>query len=431
VEQGLIHHLQDGGRSGSETPDGQGSQAVDGKWIPSAATMKAMPAARSRPLHFIEALSFFEISVVLSAAIMTYFFSNFVLRVRHEYLYNLSTIKRGKNMDEKTFITALSGTLLGLIPIIVTAFLNRLDKFGRNSMNDRTVDFAKRHVEFLEAWLKACLQSVTPKNAARIKGEVAEELEAIHKFVNNNLEFRDRENVKKARRNWVFFHLVPPLILVRIIGLLGVMLPLALIAGTLIQGAEIQASLDYFYYSPMRFVLIIGLFAIGICLVFYKGYGPIDSFASKICGITAMVMAVFPSDLNASASGASTPSGIIHSICYGIFILVLSFTSIFIFTLSSVTQTARSTYKQKRNVVYRICGIVMLTCMAVYTAITLLPVNVLMALRHVRFGLILDTVSFFAFGFSWITKSRLIFPDKSPTYWLAGESGNEPGMRLS
>ena len=82
-------------------------------------------------------------------------------------------------MDPKNINTALLGSLLGLIPLLVSAFINRLEKRSRIARKEEAIDFAQRQVAFLTAWLQARQQSDSAQKLSGIKKKVSAELDDI------------------------------------------------------------------------------------------------------------------------------------------------------------------------------------------------------------------------------------------------------------
>ena len=90
---------------------------------------------------------------------------------------------------------------------------------------------------------------------------------------------RDGENAQVAYRT-----------LRRIVGLLGVLLPVLLAIGNPLLGArlELQSSISEYYGTAMRDVLVGFLFAIGLFLFSYHGYGPPQSRCGRVSNWPAL-----------------------------------------------------------------------------------------------------------------------------------------------
>lgn len=192
------------------------------------------------------------------------------------------------------------------------------------------------------------------------------------------------------------------------VGLLGIGLPPVLVLGSFILDHtwQLQVSVSAYYHTRMGNGLVGILCGVSLFLLSYHGYKWYDSLASKGAGLFALGIAFFPT----SATGDKTDIiSTLHYISAGIFFVILSIMSIFLFTKSSGHKTNA---KKNRNRIYRICGIGMLVCVAC------IPLDSIPAI-HARIGflkptLLLETLALLFFGFSWLTKGEAIFGDKQP-----------------
>lgn len=86
----------------------------------------------------------------------------------------------------------------------------------------------------------------------------------------------------------------------RLLGILGLALPLSLIAFSWVEGRPIEASISDFYYTKMGGVLVGTLCAVGIFLICYNGYPEerrrlwSDRTISLLAGVFAIGVALFP-----------------------------------------------------------------------------------------------------------------------------------------
>lgn len=98
-----------------------------------------------------------------------------------------------------------------------------------------------------------------------------------------------------------------------LIGLLGILLPVVLLAGDglLLAGPfAARGSLSAYYHSGMRDIFVGFLFAIGVFLLTYKAFEvDLENLLSALAGLAALVVAVFPTDRPAQvkASSPETP----------------------------------------------------------------------------------------------------------------------------
>lgn len=190
------------------------------------------------------------------------------------------------------------------------------------------------------------------------------------------------------------------------VGWLGIVLPVVLVAGSLVldHSNQILVSLSAYYYTCTRNALIGILCAVSLFLFCYRGYDKQDSIISNLAGLFALGVAFFPtSDTDEKSDLIST----LHYVFAGIFFTLLSYMSIFLFTKTSGFVT---TQKKERNQVYVVCGIVMISCSA---AIPLDGIPVVHdCIGRFKPTLIFETGALWAFGVSWLTKGEFILKDK-------------------
>jgi len=77
------------------------------------------------------------------------------------------------------------------------------------------------------------------------------------------------------------------------IGIFGVALPFILRIGSAVFPPD-PYSVSAYYYSAMRNPLVASLCVLGAVLLTYRGYDPLDSWITNICGGSAIGVALFP-----------------------------------------------------------------------------------------------------------------------------------------
>ncbi|RJQ80230.1 DUF998 domain-containing protein [Amycolatopsis panacis] len=195
------------------------------------------------------------------------------------------------------------------------------------------------------------------------------------------------------------------LFLRRAIGVLGIALPILVVAGKhLLEGGDPLGSLSSYYYSDLRNVFVGVLCAIGVFLISYRGYGFIDDIAGTVAGVAAICVAMFPTS-PASATPAEQAIGIVHVVSATIFFLTLAFFCLFLFTKTDATTPTRR--KIARNVVYRVCGIVLLACLAL-----IVLVGQLFAAATWHPTLWLESLAVVTFGVAWLVKGSALLRDR-------------------
>jgi hypothetical protein len=200
------------------------------------------------------------------------------------------------------------------------------------------------------------------------------------------------------------------------VGIIGILLPFALL---LVAGTSL-GSISQGYYTAGSAVFVAAVCAIGIFLLFYRGYERKDRIASFIAGAAALVVAQVPCGCGTRpgpeflwgwAPGYATSDWpLVHQWAAAILFTTLAVFCLFLFPLSDGSKDSNRK-KQERNVVYYVCGGVIAVCL------------VAIVIDHVWVrwlgptGLyVAETIMMLAFGFSWAVKGEAIPPlnDKAP-----------------
>ena len=201
------------------------------------------------------------------------------------------------------------------------------------------------------------------------------------------------------------------------VGVLGIFLPFVLIFGVkfLTNCNILQDSISDYYYTKMGHYMTGTLCAVSLFLFSYKGYDKRDLWAGKAASLFALGVAFFPCSnfypLSACKVLELKGNDTINYIHFGAaacLFLVLAYFSLILFTQTSGHPTKR---KRKRNVIYKVCGIIILLCI-----ILILHYSVIPAI-HEQFQeykpiFWLEALALLAFGLSWLTKGEALFPDK-------------------
>jgi hypothetical protein len=204
----------------------------------------------------------------------------------------------------------------------------------------------------------------------------------------------------------------------RLIGVLGMMLPLICVAGgALFAGTSFQRSISYYYYTNMRDFLVGLLVAVSMFFITYRGYERKDGIVTWIIGLAGLGLAFFPIR---SADNPYAPAGLfqmnpaiasfIHTASAGVFFFFLAFNSIFLFTLSGDKKTPMTRNKKIRNRIHRICGGLILASLTSFAALWLILGKT--GMNQSRWVLLLQSVMLLAFGVSWLVKGETLFRDE-------------------
>lgn len=195
--------------------------------------------------------------------------------------------------------------------------------------------------------------------------------------------------------------LVSYLTLRRVVGALGVALPivLALWGFALFGSATLQPSISDYYALRTRDALVGILFTIAWFLYAYRGYERGDDVAGNLACAFALGVALFPN------SGAPWER-VVHFGSATALFLVLAYFSLFLFTKSGGTPTPE---KQIRNRIYRTCGVIMLGCIAAIGCYNAFLQHT--AVAEVAPVFWLESLALWAFGLSWFVKGETLFRD--------------------
>ena len=179
------------------------------------------------------------------------------------------------------------------------------------------------------------------------------------------------------------------------VGWLAILLPI-ICAVLLWRIPQSISSTYYTFEAGPVFMIILGL-ASGL-LLYYDGYDKTDDILNTITGILGICICLFPCWPEvlplANVGTFQLPvevSNWIHNVAAISFFALLSYTSFFQFTKTSGNMAK---HKKIRNIIYRVCGICMLTSFS----ILLLPSF------YIQVWLT-ETLALFFFGISWLTKA--------------------------
>jgi hypothetical protein len=200
----------------------------------------------------------------------------------------------------------------------------------------------------------------------------------------------------------------------KIIGYLGLLLPFVLFLGALkLSQTTMQDSVSAYYYTYMRDVFVGTLWAIGFFLFSYRGYDYIDDLVTDAAGIFAIGISLFPTTPEGPVSSVAQTTGNVHFTFAALFFLILSCISLFLFTKTDPMKP-RSTRKPKRNVIYRICGVIMLLCIGLIAIYSFLPsIKELLPASTIHPIFWLEAVADIAFGISWAVKGQVLLKDEA------------------
>jgi undecaprenyl pyrophosphate phosphatase UppP len=98
----------------------------------------------------------------------------------------------------------------------------------------------------------------------------------------------------------------------------------------------------------------------------------------------------------------------LHLVCAASLFVILALMSIFLFRLSDCPKEKQSPQKRKRNVVFLVCGLVILASIAAAGIYLLVAEDE----EQSTFVLWMEAIALLAFGISWLTKGEAYLKDK-------------------
>ena len=191
------------------------------------------------------------------------------------------------------------------------------------------------------------------------------------------------------------------LTLLRMVGLLGVMLPFVLLFGGLLSPERIpmQTSISQYYHTGIGYLFVSIMLATGVFLICYRGYddSPRDDLATTIAGVLAIGTGVLPPGHCKVEIWVST----FHWLSAGGFFVMTGVISHSIFT--------KSDKQAANNRVYRWCARIIWGCVAALAVYFAVGESITAPLDG-DFPIVwsLEALAVVAFGFSWLVKSRMI-----------------------
>ena len=223
----------------------------------------------------------------------------------------------------------------------------------------------------------------------------------------------------------------------RVLGLLGLLLPVVLVIGGALHECCVRLSISAYYHSesPVLHGLFVGtMAAIGVFLICYKGYrrkeGDLlgDNWLATAAGIGALGVAVFPIERSAVVDWCSntwcsciahqagcqgtcrdTVFSYLHIGSAGLFFASTALIAWCLFTKGGdCKQTDRERkQKERRNSIYRVCaGIIFVCILLIVAAVAISRLMDSTTFDQIRGVLILEGIAVWAFGVAWLVKGR-------------------------
>jgi hypothetical protein len=198
------------------------------------------------------------------------------------------------------------------------------------------------------------------------------------------------------------------LFLRRAVGLIGSLLPIAVPLGYSVTTGHwrLMESLSIYYYTDARNVFVGSLCAVGVFLICYR-YRRWDDLISTLAGAFAIGVAFCPT-LPPNPSDLARVLGVLHDIFAIAFFVTMALMCLFLFTRSDAPPNERTSQKDRRDLVYRVCGVVILV-FTVLAVLTSLASKSFVEEVHPLFWC--EAVGTFTFGVAWWVKGQTLWKD--------------------
>ena len=209
-----------------------------------------------------------------------------------------------------------------------------------------------------------------------------------------------------------------------LIGLCGMILPIALALTTRTSPGDkaIESSISAYYYTSNGDLLVAVMCVLGAFLFTYKGYDVKENILSSVTAICGLGVAFSPTAADCARQSFSIHTALPvvpeifgierHLIFAGLFFITLSIISLLCFPQTDVINQAKGimTKKNKRNIIFKVCGWIMFFCVAV-----MIPYNISDKIKSMfgdfPFIFVFESIAIEAFAASWLTKGETFYPD--------------------
>ena len=204
----------------------------------------------------------------------------------------------------------------------------------------------------------------------------------------------------------------------KFLGILGTILPILVTISRLITTKSLSTlhsiSGCHYFHDYLLFEGII--VAVGIFLIYYRGYDIKDWWLSTVAGICAILLAFSPCSL---PHGIEIDKALIgrnilnlplivtewtHNITALLFFIFLAVIIVHQFTKSNSTNKSKE--KCIRNKIYISCGIIMLLAIFIGGAVQFL--------FRIEFGVFIgEAIGLLCFGIAWLIKGEILLKDRN------------------
>lgn len=206
----------------------------------------------------------------------------------------------------------------------------------------------------------------------------------------------------------------------RVVGWLGTLLPLILLAANPIALSIEHSSCGWlpnsvsgYYYSPVRNIFVGALCGLGLFLVAYVGADLGDRVITDLAGVFGLGAALFPTTPTVTSPASATCEtvarlsarqqviGDVHAVSAVLFLLFLAWMAI-----RFTTDSAQPSPQQvRRNRIYWVCAIVIVAAVLAAVVTNFLPASLRPAFPYL---FLYEAVGIVAFGISWFVDDQML-----------------------
>jgi len=213
----------------------------------------------------------------------------------------------------------------------------------------------------------------------------------------------------------------------RAIGVLGLTLPLILLAGSFLLGEckEVQYSISTYYHTNMRNIFVGFNCAVALFLFAYRGHDWKDNLTGYLGCIAVLGVGFLPCTISTPAVACLIPVsaqnplvGQLHNLCALLYFIILIVYSLFLFPKTHMDMVTgekmfMGRQKKKRNVIHYNCGSLMSPSLLLILSFMWFLDDIYPALKSLDPVFWLESIVLFSFGISWLTKGQLFFKDEN------------------
>jgi hypothetical protein len=222
---------------------------------------------------------------------------------------------------------------------------------------------------------------------------------------------------QRDENQWVISYLT----LRRSVGILGIALPIILLAGFSLmhKNCDLPPSISHYYYTNLGTYFTGTLCAVALFLFSYNGPQDADKYAALFASICALGVAFFPTNpycdscdecirVHLNCSGLRNG---MHYTFASLLFLTFAYFSLVLFTKTS-DEKRPTKEKLLRNKIYKLCGWVIITCIVIIGLTSIPSIAAISFVKNFKtLTFVFEAIALFAFGYSWLIKGETFFTD--------------------